>query len=64
MRLVACKHVMQRIFHPLLLPPPVQVTLPREMGPRKCHTITVFGSGPDFRLVVMFGGRRELLENQ
>ena len=45
----------------LLLPPPVQVTLPREMGPRYDHTATVFGSGPNFRMVVMFGGRRELL---
>ena len=23
------------------------------------HHYTVFGSGPDFRMVVMFGGRRE-----
>ena len=36
----------------------VQVTLPQEMGPRWNHTATVFGSGPNFRMVVMFGGRR------
>ena len=44
-----------------LLPPPVQVTLPQEMGPRYGHTATVFGSGPNFRMVVMFGGKRELM---
>ena len=48
------------MFHQLLLPPPVQVTLPQEMGPRRYHTATVFGSGPNFRMVVMFGGKREL----
>ena len=48
------------MFHQLLLPPPVQVTLPQEMGPQDSHTATVFGSGPNFRMVVMFGGRREL----
>ena len=48
------------MFHHLfLLPPPVQVTLPQEVGPRCQHTATVFGSGPNFRMVVMFGGRRE-----
>ena len=46
------------MFHQLLLPPPVQVTLPQEMGPRYNHTATVFGSGPNFRMVVMFGGHR------
>ena len=46
------------MFHQLLLPPPVQVTLPQEMGPRRGHTAAVFGSGPNFRMVVMFGGRR------
>ena len=49
---------MQRIFHQLLLPPPVQVTVPQEIGPQQGHTATVFGSGPNFRMVVMFGGRR------
>ena len=39
------------------MPPPVQVTLPQEMGPRWGHTATVFGSGPNFRMVVMFGGK-------
>ena len=47
---------MQRMFHRLLLPPPVQVTLPQEMEPRRDHTATVFGSGHNFRMVVMFGG--------
>ena len=47
------------MFHQLLLPPPVQVTLPQEMGPRFEHTATVFGSGPNFRMVVMFGGQRK-----
>ena len=48
------------MFHQLLLPPPVQVTLLQEMGPRRDHTATVFGSGPNFRMVVMFGGNRKL----
>ena len=48
------------MFHQLLLPPPVQVTLPQEMERRFDHTATVFGSGPNFRMVVMFGGMREL----
>ena len=48
------------MFHQLLLPPPVQVTLPQEMGPRLWHTATVFGSGHNFRMVVMFGGGREI----
>ena len=47
------------MFHQLLLPPPDQATLPQEMGPRYRHTATVFGSGPNFRMVVMFGGRRQ-----
>ena len=46
--------------HQLLLPPPVQVTLSQEMGARLWHTATVFGSGPNFRMVVTFGGRRKL----
>ena len=29
------------------------------MGPRYLHTATVFGSGPNFRMVVMFGGQRK-----
>ena len=49
------------MFNQLLLPPPVQVTLLQEMGPRCYHSATVFGSGPNFRMVVMFGGRREFL---
>ena len=47
------------MFHQLLLPPPVQVTLPQEMG-RFDHTATVFGSGRNFRMVVMFGGKRSI----
>jgi len=42
----------------LLLPTIVQVTLPQEIGPRDGHIATVFGSGSNFRMVVMFGGRR------
>ena len=49
------------MFHQLLLPPPVQVTLPQEMEPRLWHTATVFGSGPKFRIAVMFGGKRRLV---
>ena len=52
---------MQRMFHQLLLPPPVQVTLPQGMVPRYEHTATVFGSGHNFRMVVMFGGKRMVL---
>ena len=52
---------MQQMFHQLLLPPPVQVTLPQEMGPQYQHTATVFGSGHNFRMVLMFGGEREFV---
>jgi len=52
---------MQQMFQQLLLPPSVQVTLPQEMGARYDHTATVFGSGPNFRMVVMFGGKRGLV---
>ena len=40
----------------------VQVTLPQEVGPRHDHTATVFGSGPHFRMVVMFGGEGKFVE--
>ena len=49
------------MVHQLLLPTPVQVTLPQEMGPQLQHTATVCGSGPNFRVVVMYGGMREFL---
>ena len=39
---------------------PVQVNLPPKVEPRQEHTATVFGSGPNFRMVVMFGGKRKL----
>ena len=52
------------MFHQLLLPPPVQVTLPQEMGPRYGHTATVFGSGPNFGMVVMFGGMTSLWQGR
>ena len=37
----------------------MQVTLPQEMGPRCRHTATVLWFGPNFRMVVMFGGERK-----
>ena len=43
----------------LLLPPPVQISLPKQMGRRDSNTATVFGSEPNLRMMVMFGGRRE-----
>ena len=49
------------MVHQLLLPTPVQVTLPQEMGPQLQHTATVCGSGPNFRVMVMYGGMREFL---
>ena len=52
-------YVVKQMFHQLLLPPPVQVTLPKEMEPRYQLTATVFGSGQNFRMVVMFGGKRK-----
>ena len=36
----------------------VQVTLPKGMRSRGSHTVTVFGCGPNFRVLVLFGGRR------
>ena len=54
------QYVMQEM---LLLSPPVQVTLPQEMGPQYDHTVTVFRSVPNFRMVVMFGGQRMFMGN-
>ena len=48
------------MFHQLLLPPPVQVTLPQEVEPRYLYTASVFGSVPNFRIVVIFGGIKVL----
>ena len=53
---------MKGMFHHLVLPPPVQVTLPQEVGSRHDHTATVFGSVPNFRMMVMFGGERKFVE--
>jgi len=36
--------------------PPAQITLSKPMKPRHAHSTTVFGSGSNFRMVVMFGG--------
>lgn len=36
--------------------PPAQITLSKPMKPRHAHSATVFGSGSNFRMVVMFGG--------
>lgn len=35
----------------------LQVSLPDAMAPRSSHSAVVFGSGADFRIVVLFGGR-------
>jgi len=35
---------------------PAQITLSKPMKPRHAHSATVFGSGSNFRMVVMFGG--------
>jgi len=45
-------HVHVDILAPLL----VQVTLPVAITPRKWHSAVVFGDGPTFRVVVLFGG--------
>ena len=36
----------------------VQVTLPKGIQPRCQHTATAFSLGPNFRVLVLFGGRR------
>jgi len=36
----------------------IEVTLPKGMQPRGSHTATVFGNGPNFRVLVLFGGMR------
>ena len=45
-----------------LLPLFLQVTLPVPIAPRWGHSTVVFGSGPGFRVVVLFGGRSSSLE--
>ena len=37
--------------------PPVQVNLPEDMQPRNTHSATIFGFGPKFRMIVLFGGK-------
>ena len=39
----------------------LQVTLPKQMGPRSFHSATVLGSGPNFRMVILFGGKQMFL---
>ena len=41
----------------MLLHPPVQVNLSEDIQPRNAHTATVFGFGPKFRMMVLFGGK-------
>ena len=36
----------------------IQVTLPKGMQPRGSHTANGFGNGPNFRVLVLFGGMR------
>ena len=45
MRLVCSSHI---LFH--------QSTMPVAITPRWAHTAVAFGSGPSFRVVVLFGG--------
>ena len=40
----------------------LQVTLPVPIAPQWGHSAVVFGSGPGFRVVVLFGGRSSSLE--
>ena len=35
---------------------PFQLNLPGDITPRYGHSATVFGTGPDFKVVVLFGG--------
>lgn len=34
----------------------LQISLPAEITPRQGHSAVIFGSGPDFKLIVLFGG--------
>ena len=35
----------------------MQVALPTTISPRIRHTSVVFGTGPDFKIIVLFGGK-------
>ena len=37
----------------------LQVSLPTDITERYAHSAVVFGTGPDFRVVVLFGGYNE-----
>ena len=37
----------------------LQVSLPTNITGRYGHSAVVFGTGPDFRVVVLFGGKNE-----
>lgn len=39
----------------------LQVALPVQITPRYGHSAVVFGSGPSFRVVVLFGGKRSVV---
>ena len=39
----------------------VQVTLPRQTEPQGVYSTTLFGSGPNFRMIVTFGGNETFL---
>ena len=49
------------VFLQSALPSLIQVDLPRNVEGRLGHSATVFGSGPNFRQVVMVGGQKNLL---
>ena len=38
----------------------LQVSLPTNITGRYAHSAVVFGTGPDFRVVVLFGGRETI----
>ena len=39
----------------------LQVALPVQITPRYGHSAVVFGNGPSFRVVVLFGGKRSVV---
>ena len=51
------------IPHTLYMTSHIQVALPDAILPRWHHTATVFGSGPDCRQLLLWGGEKKFFEN-
>ena len=52
--IVVCSSVKSGYHHPTII---LQVTLPTRITQRYGHSVVMFGTGPNLRVLVIFGGR-------